>query len=200
MDQWLEIWWFAYIVLPLLIFIARILDVSLGTMRILFITRGLKSLPALLGFFEVFIWMVVISSIMRSLHSPFYYVFYAAGFAAGNYVGISIEQRLRIGKVALRIITRENSDDLIEFFRNKGFGITVVDAHGSRGPVRIFYSIIERANLDSVLDQVKHFNPRAFYSVENVRTVSEGNFPTTTKTWLSGRRKGLHTIPLRKGK
>ncbi|MBC8377065.1 MAG: DUF2179 domain-containing protein [FCB group bacterium] len=193
-------WWFAYIALPLLIFFARILDVSLGTIRILFIARGLKYFAAVLGFFEVFIWLLVISSIMRSLHSPFYYLFYAAGFAAGNYVGITLEQKLRIGKVALRIITRENSDDLMSFFKEKGYGITVVDAQGSRGPVRIFYSIIDRANLDLILHQVKQFNPKAFYSIEDVKTVSEGNFPISDKSRGFGRMKGIRSVPLRKGK
>jgi uncharacterized protein YebE (UPF0316 family) len=82
MDAWLEVWWFAYIVLPLLIFFARIMDVSLGTIRILFIARGIQTLAAFLGFFEVFIWLVVISNLMNNLTSPFYFVFYAAGFAA----------------------------------------------------------------------------------------------------------------------
>ena len=84
MEQWLELWWFAYIILPILIFMARILDVSLGTIRILFIARGIQTLAAVLGFFEVFIWLFVISSIFKNLSSPFYYIFYAGGFAAGN--------------------------------------------------------------------------------------------------------------------
>lgn len=200
MEQWLQVWWFAYIVLPILIFFARILDVTLGTIRILFISRGIKTLAALLGFFEVFIWLVVISGIMRTLHSPFYYIFYAAGFAAGNWVGITLERHLHIGKIALRVITSENSDDLIGYFREQGFGITVVNAEGARGPVKILYSIVERRNLNALIDEVKRFNPKAFYSVEDVKTVSEGNFPVSGRAKGQGLNKVLKSTPLRKGK
>ncbi|MCF7808873.1 MAG: DUF5698 domain-containing protein [Candidatus Marinimicrobia bacterium] len=199
MEQMLENWWFAYIALPLLIFFARILDVSLGTIRILFIARGIKSLSALLGFFEVFIWLLVIASIMNNLGSPFYYFFYAAGFAAGNYVGITIETRLRIGRIALRVITRENSDALMEYFQNNGLGLTIVNAEGAKGPVRILYSILDRKKLEDVLATVQELNPKAFYSIEDVRSASL-NFSSQ----ISGRgslrkRMGRH-IPMRKGK
>lgn len=200
MEQWLEVWWFAYIVLPLLIFAARVMDVSLGTIRILFIARGIKSLAAILGFFEVFIWLIVISSVMKNLDSPFYYIFYAGGFAAGNFVGMTIEHKLRIGKIALRVITRDNSDALVAYFREKGFGITVVDAEGSTGPVRILYSIIERKNLETVIEEVKRFNPRAFYSIEDVRTVSEGNFPLRSQNKRNFTNHIFRSSPLRKGK
>ena len=199
MQDWLQIWWFAYIVLPLMIFFARIMDVSLGTIRILFIARGIQTMAAVLGFFEVFIWLFVISGIMNNL-SPFYFVFYAAGFAAGNYVGITIERRLYIGKVALRVITREKADELLAYFRSSGMGITSVDAEGATGPVKILYSIIERRDLELVIDQVVQFNPKAFYSIEDVKKVSEGTFPMSSKRRSAKRGSPLNFFPLRKGK
>jgi uncharacterized protein YebE (UPF0316 family) len=200
MEAWLEVWWFAYIVLPLLIFFARILDVTLGTIRILFIARGIQTLAAVLGFFEVFIWLVVISNLMNNLTSPLYFVFYAAGFATGNYVGISIERRLYVGKVALRVITREKADELLAFFRKEGLGITSVDAEGATGPVKILYSIIERRDLQPVIDQVHHYNPKAFYSIEDVKRVSEGTFPISSRRRSAKRGNPLKFFPLRKGK
>lgn len=200
MNGWLEVWWFAYIVLPVLIFLARILDVSLGTIRILFVARGIQTLAAVLGFFEVFIWLVVISGIMNNLSSPFYYIFYAAGFAAGNYVGISIERHLYIGRVALRIITRDNADELLEYFREHHFGITAVDAEGATGPVKILYSIINRRDLHDIIVKVKEFNPKAFYSIEDVKAVSEGTFPIAPKRRSAKRGRPLKFFPLRKGK
>jgi len=200
MEAWLEVWWFAYIVLPVLIFLARIVDVSLGTIRILFVARGIQTLAALLGFFEVFIWLVVISSVMNNLSSPLYYVFYAAGFAAGNYVGIAIERHLYVGKVALRVITRYNADELLEYFRKQHLGITAVDAEGATGPVKILYSIIKRRDLRSIVEKVKEFNPKAFYSIEDVKTVSEGTFPLSQKRRSAKRGPGLNFFPLRKGK
>lgn len=200
MEQWLEIWWFAYIALPILIFTARILDVTLGTIRILFVARGVQAWAALLGFFEVFIWMLVISSVMKNLSSPFYYLFYAAGFAAGNYVGITLERHLYIGKVALRIITRSNADDLLSYFREKHYGITSVDAEGATGPVKILYSIIERRDLKEIIDQVHKYNPKAFYSVEDVKKVSDGTFPMGTRRKSAKRGIPSRFFPLRKGK
>jgi len=200
MEQWLEIWWFAYLVLPVLIFLARILDVSLGTIRILFIARGIQTLAAVLGFFEVFIWLFVISGIMKNLSSPFYFIFYAGGFAAGNYVGIAIERHLYVGKVALRIITRENADALLAHFRQKGLGVTSVDAMGSQGPVKILFSIIERRDLNQAVEEIKRFNPKAFYSIEDVKKVSEGTFPLTASRRSAKTGQSSRFFPLRKGK
>lgn len=200
MEAWLEVWWFAYIVLPVLIFLARILDVSLGTVRILFVARGVQTMAAILGFFEVFIWLMVISNIMNNLSSPFYYIFYAAGFATGNYVGISIERRLYIGKVALRIITRNNAEELLEYFREQHLGITAVNAEGATGPVKILYSIINRRDLSAIIEKVNEYNPKAFYSIEDVKAVSEGTFPMTSKRRSAKRGRPLKFFPLRKGK
>ncbi|MBT4033942.1 MAG: DUF2179 domain-containing protein [Candidatus Marinimicrobia bacterium] len=200
MEAWLEVWWFAYIILPVLIFLARIVDVSLGTIRILFVARGVQTLAALLGFFEVFIWLVVISSIMNNLSSPFYYIFYAAGFAAGNYVGIAIERHLYVGKVALQVITRSKADELLDYFREQRLGITAVDAEGATGPVKILYSIINRRDLKSIIEKVKEFNPKAFYSIEDVKTVSEGTFPQSSRRRSAKRGQPLKFFPLRKGK
>ncbi len=200
MESWLNVWWFAYIILPLLIFFARIVDVSLGTIRILFVARGIQALAALLGFFEVFIWLLVISSIMNNLSSPFYYIFYAAGFAAGNYVGISIERHLYVGKVALRVITNSKADDLLIYFREKHLGITAVDAEGATGPVKILYSVVNRRDLRSIIEKVKEFNPKAFYSIEDVKTVSEGTFPLSSRRRSAKRGWPLQFFPLRKGK
>jgi len=183
-----------------MIFLARIMDVSLGTIRILFIARGIQTMAAVLGFFEVFIWLFVISGIMNNLTSPFYFIFYAGGFAAGNYVGITIERRLYIGKVALRVITRENADALLAYFRKSGMGVTSVDAEGATGSVKILYSIIERRDLESVIDEIIRFNPKAFYSIEDVRKVSEGTFPMSAKRRSAKRGSPLNFFPLRKGK
>ncbi|HOQ05094.1 MAG TPA: DUF5698 domain-containing protein, partial [Anaerohalosphaeraceae bacterium] len=93
-ESWMNSFWFAWIVLPLLIFIARIADVTIGTIRLIFVARGMKILAPLAGFFEVLIWLVVIGQIMRHLANPLCYIAYAAGFAAGNYIGMMLVDRL----------------------------------------------------------------------------------------------------------
>ncbi|MCF7794547.1 MAG: DUF5698 domain-containing protein [Candidatus Cloacimonetes bacterium] len=94
-------------ILPILIFISRIFDVSLGTLRIIFVNKGMRYLAPIIGFFEVLIWLIVISQVMQNMNSPINYIAYAAGFATGNYVGILIEQKLAMGITLIRIITRK---------------------------------------------------------------------------------------------
>jgi hypothetical protein len=100
---------YAWVVLPILIFLARVIDVSLGTLRIIFIARGRRKLAPLLGFFEVLIWIVVVSQVMQNLHSPLSFIAYAAGFATGNYVGMWIEDKLAIGTLIVRVIVPQEA-------------------------------------------------------------------------------------------
>ena len=168
---------YAYGVLPLLIFLARIADVSLDTLRIIFINRSLRYLAAFFGFVQVLIWLMVIRQIFQSLDNPLCYIAYAAGFAAGNIIGLVIENRLSIGRVIIRTITRREGDELVAFLRSSGFGVTAHDAVGSTGPVKVIFTIVERSDIPSVVETIKRFNPNAFYSVEDVRFVSEAVTP-----------------------
>ena len=105
---------YMYLVLPLLIFIARIFDVSMGTIRVIFITRGYKLIAPLIGFFEVVIWLLAIGQIMSNLTNIYCYLGYALGFSAGTYIGMVIEEKLSIGKVILRIVSKRDATSLHE--------------------------------------------------------------------------------------
>lgn len=168
---------FAYVVLPFLIFLSRIMDVSIGTIRVIFVARGMRYVAPILGFFEVLIWLVAIGQIMQNLTSPLYYVAYAGGFAAGTFVGIWIESKLAIGVVSLRIITRADATELIRVMREGNFGVTILDAEGATGPVKIIFMLLWRQDLPRAISLVKTYNPQAFYSVEDIRFVREGIFP-----------------------
>ena len=168
---------FRCIGIPVLIFFARVVDVSLGTLRIIYISRGMKVLAPLFGFCEILIWLIAIGQIMQNLTSISYYLAYAFGFASGNFVGIFIEERLAVGKVVLRIITQRDATELIRELRTKGYGVTVVDAWGSTGPVKLIFTVISRTDVEDAVALVQHFNPRAFFSVEDVRLAREGIFP-----------------------
>jgi uncharacterized protein YebE (UPF0316 family) len=174
---------FRWIVLPLLIFIARILDVSFQTIRIMFVSRGNRILAPLLGFFEVLIWIIAIGQIMQNLDNMFCYLAYAGGFATGTYIGICLEERLAYGKVVLRIITRSEAGALIQSLGKKGFGITSVDAQGRKGAVKIIYIVINRSDIPRVVREIEKYNPKAFYCIEDTRFVSEGIFPITKNTF-----------------
>jgi uncharacterized protein YebE (UPF0316 family) len=181
-SAFLDSWTYAWVILPLLIFFARITDVSLDTLRIIFINKNLRYRAALCGFFEVMIWLMVIRQIFQQLNNPLCFIAYPAGFAAGNIVGLMIENRISLGKVIIRTITRHNADELIRFLKSSGYGVTVVDAEGTTGPVQLIFTIVERSDIPNVVENIKKHNPNAFYSVEDIRYVSESVTPYRNST------------------
>ncbi len=168
--------WFGLVILPLLIFSARVVDVSIGTLRIVFIGRGMAVPSAVAGFVESLIWLLAVTQIMQNLTMPQYYLAYAAGFGAGNYVGLAIERRLAMGMVIVRLITTEAVQELLIRLRKAGVGATVIDAQGMVGPVSIVYTVIPRRDLRDVLDIMRSVLPKAFYTVEGVTQVDQGVF------------------------
>ncbi len=173
------------VVIPILIFLARVIDVTMGTLRIIFISRGIRILAACLGFFEILIWLLAISQIMKNLDNPVNYIAYAAGFGMGNFVGISIEQKLSLGNLMVRVIVRNSAVALMEYLHRQGYGVTIVDAQGTTGPVKIIFTVVPRKCLKAVLESIESFNPQAFYTIEDIRfAVEQGRYP-------AGRRRRL---------
>lgn len=168
---------FQWVILPLLIFVARIIDVSLGTVKLIFIARGYRKLAPLLGFIEVLVWIVAITQIMQNLSNLLSYFAWAGGFATGTYVGMWLENRLALGNVILRIITRDNADELVMILRSRNYGVTSLDAEGSNGGVKLIFMVISRENLPSVIEVIQRYHPNVFYTIEDVREVNEGTFP-----------------------
>ena len=168
---------FAYVILPVLIFCARVCDMSLDTIRVIFMSKGIKYLPAVIGFFEVIIWLVAIGQVMNNLTNIVCYVAYGAGFAAGTVVGMAIEEKISLGLVSVRTITKEDPCELMLFLRSHNYGVTSVDGEGGTGKVKMVFTIIKRQDLAHVVGIIKQFHPNAFYSVEEVKSVAEGVFP-----------------------
>ena len=171
---------YIWIGLPLLVFFARVIDVSLGTLRIIFISRGKKYLAPLLGFVEVFIWIAVVAQIVRGVNDLAAYFAYAAGFAAGNFVGMFIEERLAIGTQVIRIIVPSGADELTTNLSAAGYGVTSVDGQGANGPVKLIYTVVKRKDISIVLAVIQRTHPHAFLSIEDVRSTQEGIFPVQT--------------------
>lgn len=168
---------YSFILIPLFIFFARVSDVTIGTMRIVFVSKGFKYLAPVLGFFEVFIWLLAMGKIMQNLDVWFYYVAYAAGFATGNYVGLLLEEHLALGYINLRIITQKDGLDLIKHLSAEGFGVTQIEAKGSRGTVHIIYCVLKRTSYKEVVDIISQHNPNAFYTIEDIRFINKGVHP-----------------------
>jgi uncharacterized protein YebE (UPF0316 family) len=168
---------FNWVLLPLMIFFARMTDVSLGTLRIISLSRGLRRIAPVLGFIEILIWLFAIRQIFNHLNNPLCYLGYAGGFATGIFVGMTIEQKLAMGLRVIRVITKKEATKLIENLRLSGYGVTVTEAEGNTGKVKVIFTIAKRADIPEVIALIKQFNPKAFYSVEDVRAASEGIFP-----------------------
>lgn len=170
---------FKFVILPALIFMARICDVTLDTLRIIYVSRGMKFVAPMIGFFEVLIWLMAISQIFQNLSNPVCYVAYAGGFAMGNFIGIILEEKMAIGTVVIRIITQKEALQLIEILKTNRYGVTHIDAQGVMGPVKIIFTIVKRKDIDRVLEIVRTCNPMAFFTIEDVRSVRKGVFPLT---------------------
>jgi uncharacterized protein YebE (UPF0316 family) len=166
----------AWVVIPLLIITARILDVSIGTIRIIFVSKGYKSLAPILGFFEVLIWIAAAGQVMKNLNNFYYYIAWGIGFAVGNWIGMVIENKLSLGDVILRIITNKQSVQMIEYLRKNNYILTVFDGEGSSGEVKLIFMVILRQNLKSVITIIKGFDENAFYTVEDIKMVSGGAY------------------------
>ncbi|MFD2247327.1 DUF2179 domain-containing protein [Pontibacter ruber] len=186
-----------WVIIPLLIFMARIMDVTLGTLRIVFISKGNKTIAPLLGFLEVLIWLVAITQVMQNLSNVASYLAWAGGFATGNFLGLRIEQKLALGQMVVRVITVEPADKLIDRLKGHGYRLTCVDARGTRGKVNLLFMIVKRKKLPHVLDIIRDYNPQAFYSIEDVRSVSEHNLPQEDE---ERKINFMKYFPLRKGK
>jgi uncharacterized protein YebE (UPF0316 family) len=145
----------------------------------------------MLGFIEVIVWLLALTKIMQNLGNPATYLAYGAGFAFGNYLGIVLEDKLAMGVVVIRTITRKGANALVDALREEDFGVTVLSAQGNMGKVAVFYSVLKRADIPRYVDIIQHYNPKAFYSIEDVRFVKSGIFP---------QRGRLLARPLRKGK
>lgn len=189
---------FTWVVIPVVIFLARIVDVTIGTARVIFVSRGYRFLAAGAGFFEVLIWLMAIGQIMQNLTNPLCYIAYASGFALGNYIGITLTEKLSLGIVLIRVIVNQSAEKLLESFKKNQFGVTSLEGTGAYGSVNIVFTIVPRHQVRQVVSIIKAFNPQAFYSIEEIGSVSESRFMVLS----SGGVLGLTGMfrPFRKGK
>ncbi len=167
---------------PLFIFLLRIVDVSLATLRMLLAVRGIKMVAPIIGFFEVLVWVVAVGTVIQHLDSPLHLVGYAGGFATGTFVGLLIEERMALGMASIRIVSRFGGVELAEALREQGYGVTEFSGQGKEGQVEVLDAVLRRRDLPSVLEQVDYWDPDAFVTVQEPRAIHRG--------WLlQGRRK-----------
>ncbi len=163
--------------LPLLIFVSEMCVVTICTVRIIFLSRGSKYVAALLGFFEITIWLFAIGQVMRNLGDLSCSFAFAAGFTLGNYLGVLIDQKLALGYLVVRVITSRDPAELVDALKTAGYGVTSIDGRGSTGPVRIVLTVIPRRAFKAVVVLLRCFDANVFYSVDSLQTTAAGVFP-----------------------
>lgn len=181
--------YFDYIILPLLIFMARIVDVSLDTLRVIMVSKGYRRFAPYIGFFQVLVWIITITRIMENLDNWLTYIGYAAGFGMGTYFGMRLEEKIALGYELLRIITHTGADELVRALRKQGYTVTTVIGEGRDGTVGILFLILKRKVIKEVVALVKQYNPNAFYTIEDMRFVRDPQYlpPPKRLKWSKSR-------------
>lgn len=163
--------------IPILIYLARICDVPIGTVRIILVIGGHRYIAACLGFFEVIIWVLAAGAVIKFLDYPLALVAYGAGFASGVLIGMSVESRMALGYRIVRVISPEHGDGaerngdglgLCQRLREGGYRVTRVQGSGRDGPVEIAFMVVKRRSLNELLAAVESLAPGAFVTVERV--------------------------------
>jgi len=162
------------ILLSLGIFALRVGDMSLDTIRVLFVVRGKKRLAWILGFMQSLIFVVAISSVLTNLKNPLTIIGYAAGFATGNVVGMLIEERLGIGHMQLSIVSPSRGAAIAELLREHGFGVTELSGRGRNGMVSFLSISVARKQTAEVETLILEADPEAFITAEEVRPMRHG--------------------------
>lgn len=182
---------FAWVVLPLLIFCARTVDVSLATLRIVAVAQGRTGMAAGLGFFESLLWLIIVAQALQHLDNPLCVIGYAGGYAFGNVVGLALERRLALGHRLVRVIVPgDDPGHVIDDLRQQGHAVTVVTGEGLKGSVQILFTIAKRKDVEQMIALIRERYPNAFFAVEDVRQAYEGYFaaPVRRGKLLSWRR------------
>lgn len=185
---------FNYVVIPALIFLARVCDVSINTVRIIFVMHGKKLLAPMLGFFEAFIWLLAIRQIITNIDAIYSYFAYAGGFATGTFLGMVIEEKLALGRVVVRVITQNPAERLTAYLREKGYRYSNLDAQSNDGKVNVLFSVVKREELPEYISIIRKYNPQAYYTVEGVKRVSDDDVfeqPAAYQGFL-GRLRGIN--------
>ena len=171
MPSWLT--WSEFL-LALMIFGLRVSDMTLDTLRVLFVMRGRRPIVWVLGFFQSAIFVVAITSVLSNLDSPLSIVGYAGGFATGNLIGMVIEEKLAVGHSHLRVISPKWGAAIAHRLRHEGYAVTEISARGKDGMVTILNCSVLRRNIDKVGRMITEIDEGAFITAEDVRPIRRG--------------------------
>lgn len=160
----------------LFIFFARVIDIGLSTIRILMLMRGKSILAAAIGFGESLMYILALMAVISNLDNYYRIVVYCLGFAAGNYVGCILEEKLAVGYVTAQVISLKAPEELAEDLRGKGFGVTILEGYGIEGQHQILHVLMKRKNLPSFMKFIRQRDNEAVVSILDARKIIGGYF------------------------
>jgi uncharacterized protein YebE (UPF0316 family) len=168
-------------VIGILIFLLRIVDVSIGTLRTILMVQGYARFAVFLGFFEVLVWVVAVAQVVARIDaSPWLAPFYAGGFSAGVAVGLMIERKLALGRFVIRIFSHSRTQEIVHAIRGKGNVLATFRGDTPDGPVNLLFVSARGERVHDVVDAARAVDPKMFYTVEAARRWSENVFPHPT--------------------
>jgi uncharacterized protein YebE (UPF0316 family) len=158
----------------LTIFFLRVVDMTLDTLRVLYVMRGRRNIAWILGFLQSAVFVIAITSVLSNLDNPLNIVGYAAGFATGNVIGMVIEEKLAVGFTHVQIISSRRGVVLAQGLRDNGFAVTEIPARGKDGMVSLLNLSVRRKQVFAVETIVNDFDNGTFMTVEEVRPMRRG--------------------------
>jgi uncharacterized protein YebE (UPF0316 family) len=159
----------------LLIFFARLVDVSMGTMRTILIIRGRRGIASISAFFEIIVWILAISRVITELDKWYYMIAFALGFASGNYMGSYLEEKIALGYSFAYLVPKKNSGALERELRAQGFGITVIQGRGMKGPELVFNLMLKRRDTKRFIKIITKHDKNIFYTIMDVHAIHGGH-------------------------
>lgn len=160
----------------LFIFVARLADVSMATIRMIMVVRGKRLMAALIGFFEITIYILAIGKVLNGLNNPINILIYALGFATGNYLGIFIEGKMALGNIIAQVISEHEVMKLVDLLRDEGFAVTVIEGYGRTGIRHLLHITLKRKYLDKLYEILDKHDKKAFITVTDARAIRGGYF------------------------
>jgi len=158
----------ASLYLALMIFLARVVDVSLGTLRHALVIRGKRALTFIIAFVESIIWVFAVSRVINDLSDPLMAIAFAFGFAAGTFVGITLESILKIGDQVVKVFTQKGSA-VAQLLREQGFRVTEFQGNGRDGTIYLLFVQVPRKSVKQVMKLTRSIDPTCYLVVEDIK-------------------------------
>lgn len=163
--------------LYIIIFFAKIIEVSISTIRLVFINKGERVKGAVLGFIEIIIWLVVVSSVLNNINEdPIKAFIYAAAFSLGNYLGVTIESKIAVGLASIQVVVNQKSGELLaDTLREQGYGVTIIEGKGKNESVKnLLFIQLKRKKIPEAVKLIKQHNPEAYITVNDIKSMLGG--------------------------